>query len=87
MKKLIIGLLLFILLTIPAFAITVEELNTAEDILRQMDSKISVLRGYVQIARDGKIQEITLTETQKQELKNKYLAEKKELVDLYNQLP
>jgi len=87
MKKLFLSFLIILSLIIPTFAITIDQLNQAEDILRQMDSKISQLREYVQIARDGKIRDITLTATQRQELQNKYLAEKAELVTLYNQLP
>jgi len=86
MKKLILIIICLILL-IPCFAITPEQLEQADNILRQMDSKISVLRGYVQIAQRGTVEGITLTTEQKQELKNKYLTEKEELVNLYNQLP
>ena len=86
-KKIILSILLVGLLVIPTFAITVEELNKAEYILTQMDNKIATLREYVQIARDGKIQGIILTATQKEELKQKYLTEKAELVTLYQQLP
>lgn len=89
MKKLIYGLIAVSLIMIPlsTFAITPTQLEQAEDTLRQMDSKISVLRGYVQIAYRGTSEDITLTSTQIQDLKDKYLLEKAELVTLYNQLP
>ena len=87
MKKLIFTIFILTLLVLPSFAITVEQLDQANEILTQMDRKIAQLRGYVQIARDGKVGEIILTAAQKQELKDRYLNEKAELVALYNQLP
>lgn len=87
MKRFLPSLLVFLLITIPCMAITPEELQQAEETLRQMDSKISVLRGYVQQAYNGVVEGITLTTGQKQDLRDKYLAEKSELVDLYQQLP
>ncbi len=87
MKKLILVVLLSLAFTIPCMAITPEQLKQAEETLRQMDGKISVLRGYVQQAYNGVVEGITLTIEQKQELKSKYIAEKSGLVDLYNQLP
>lgn len=68
-------------------SITQEQLEQAEETLRQISNKIGILRGYVQIAHRGSVERIALTDTQKQELKDKYLTEKLELVTLYNQLP
>ena len=87
MKRVFVLTLSLILTTSIAFAITNQQLDDAEIILREMDSKISILRGYVQEASRGKIGSITLTDEQKQELKDKYLAEKDELRDLYQLLP
>jgi len=82
-------LILFLSLTLvsSSYAITEEQLNAADDILRQMDSKISVLRGYVQVAARGKVRGITLTAGQKNTLKDSYTDEKSELTTLFNQLP
>lgn len=87
MKKIIFTILILGLLVLPTFAISIEELNQANEILTQMDSKIAQLRGYVQVAAQGKTGDITLTAEQREELKDKYLAEKAELVALYQQLP
>lgn len=87
MKKIVLILLFLTLMITSCFAITPEQLDQAEETLRQMDGKIAQLRGYVQRARSGMVEDITLTPEQKQELKNRYLNEKADLVDLYNQLP
>jgi len=70
-----------------AWAITPEQLREADATLRQMDSKISVLRGYVQRAERGTVEGITLTTAQKQGLKDAYVAEKADLATLYSTLP
>jgi len=86
MKTLILTLL-FCLITTSAFAVTQEQLQEAAAILSEIDSKVTVLRGYVQTALAGEIKGIALTLSQRQNLKNKYLAEKADLVTLYNLLP
>jgi len=80
-------LIVFLLIATPAWAVTDEQLRDAESTLRKMDGKISILRGYVQRAFAGKVEGITLTTQQKQSLKDSYIAEKGELVVLFNQLP
>lgn len=87
MRKFVFGLLFLGLLSVSALAITADKLNEANEILTQMDSKISELREYVQVARDGSIRNITLTAQQRQNLRDKYDTAKQELVTLFNQLP
>ena len=83
----VLAILITFLTVSSAFAITDQELQNADNTLRQMDSKISVLRGYVQEALAGKIGSITLTTGQKDELRQKYIDEKSQLRDLYLTLP
>ena len=87
-KRVLLLILGLMLVGMPmAQAITPVELQQADDTLRQMDSKISILRGYVQMAARGTVEGITLTSAQKQDLKDLYLAEKGDLVTLFNTLP
>lgn len=87
MKKFLPSLLTFLLIAIPCRALTQEQLGQARETLVEMDRKMSILRGYVYLAYKGEVEGITLTTGQKQILKNKYIAEKSGLVELYNQLP
>ncbi len=83
----IVGLVLSVLVVLPVHAITQQELQEAYVILNRMDDTIGRLQNYVLIALEGKTQEITLTPGQRQTLKDRYLAEKGDLVTLFNQLP
>lgn len=88
MRCTILVLVFFLLTAFPAFAeITQEQLREADNILCEMDDKISILRGYVQMAMEGMVQGVTLTSDQKETLKDNYTNEKSELTTLYNQLP
>lgn len=86
-KFVVLALLVFFVAPTSVFAVTDQQLQDADNTLRQMDSKISVLRGYVQEALVGKIGSITLTTGQKDELRQKYIDEKSQLRDLYLTLP
>lgn len=80
----LIGILIF---ASTIFAVTDTQLEEAENTLRQMDSIIAELRGYVQRAYSGVIENITLTSEQKQQLINEYLSLKTQLPALYQDLP
>ena len=66
MKKIFL-ILFLLLLPILASAISVEQLDQANEVLTQMAGKISQLRNYVQLAKDGKMGEVTLTIAQRQD--------------------
>ena len=68
-------------------AITQQQLEQAEEKLRQISEKVGILRECVQIARQGVAGLVTLTSAQVQALKDKYTVEKADLATLYNQLP
>lgn len=87
MKMLLLSLSIFLLITLPCRAITQEQLEQARKTLVEMNAKIDLLRGYVYLAHKGEVEGITLTTEQKQILKDKYIAEKSGLVELYNNLP
>lgn len=68
-------------------AITDGQLQAAEDMLGQISDKAAALQTYARQALDGIIQGVELTDSQKQQLKDKYLDEKAQLRQLYEQLP
>jgi len=68
-------------------AITDGQLQAAEDMLGQISDKAAALRTYARQALDGIIEGVELTDSQKQQLKDKYLNEKVQLRQLYEQLP
>lgn len=88
MKK---GLIILVTLILcwqgACFAITDEELEEAEGILCDMNMAINNLFQYVSAARQRKLLGIPLNAEQKQDCKDRYMNEKSELVDLYQQLP
>lgn len=68
-------------------SLTKEQLDAAAVVLENIEVRAATMRNIVMTASDGSAGHITLTPEQSNELKAMYLAQKPELVDLFNQLP
>lgn len=67
--------------------ITDEQLHAIAETCEKISTKGHEMQRYAEIAVDGHLDSIELTDTQIQGLIALYLAGKTELVELYNQLP
>ena len=87
MKRFIVSAILITWLVVPpAHALTKQQWEEANEVLDQMQSKISEMRGYTHMGEHRKAGGMDLVPSQLQSLENKYKIKKAELVDLCNQL-
>lgn len=68
-------------------SLTKEQLDAAAEVLAEIEVTAKTLRNMVMTTSDGCVDHIVLTDEQLADLQTRYVNEKPNLVNLYNQLP